>query len=189
MKQNKNVISLKRTVDEIGSLTWIGDDEGRLVYKKLAAFIDSHPKYKIFYISIKDARFESSFARESLVRLAKDYRKKKGICLVDADSEMLRLNLLAPVITLKQPLPFYVNDHFDHVKQDKLGAPSKTNKPIFDFVFKNGISSASQVADYLGFKVNNASTKLKSLYEDGFLLRTEDKSETGGVEFKYYAIK
>lgn len=189
MKQNENVISLKRTFDEIGSLTWIGDDQGKKVYDKLAAYIDAHPKYNIFYISIKDARFESSFARESLVRLAKNYRKKKGICLIDADSEILRLNLLAPVITLKQPMPFYIDDHFDHVKEEKLGAPSKTNKPIFDFVFRNGISSASQVADYLDIKVNNASTKLKALYEEGFLLRIEDSSETGGVEYKYYAIK
>ena len=188
MKQNENVISLIRIFDK-NSLTGIGDDEGKQVFNELVFFIDKKPEYKIFYISIKDVVFDASFAREGLVRLAKHYRKEKGICLVDAEKEMLRLNILAPVLSLNQPMPFYNGDHFDHIKMDKVGNPSKTNKPIFDFVYKNGISSASDVAEYLDFKVNNASTKLKSLYEDGFLLRIEDKSETGGVEFKYYAIK
>ena len=189
MKQNENVISLKTYFDEDKSLTGIGDDEGKLIYSKLVSFITQKPEFKIFYISIKDCVFESSFARESLVRLAKDNRKNLGICLLDADSEMLRLNLLAPVFKLNQPMAYYIGDHFDHISQDKIGAPSKTNKPIFDFVFKNGLSSASQVADYLDMKVNNASTKLKALYEEGFLLRPEDKSDTGGVEYKYFAIK
>jgi len=188
MKQNKNVISLSR-IFEKNSLTGIGDDEGKQVFNELVSFIDKKTKYKIFYISIKDVVFDASFAREGIVRLAKHFRKEKGICLVDAEKEMLRLNILAPVLSLDQPMPFYNADHFDHIKMDKVGSPSKTNKPIFDFVYKNGISSASDVAEYLDFKVNNASTKLKSLYEDGFLLREEDKSETGGVEFKYYAIK
>jgi len=189
MKQIENIISLKSYFDEDKSLTGIGDDEGKLVYNKLASFISSKTEYKIFYISIKDCVFESSFARESIVRLAKDYRKKIGICLVDADNEMLRLNLLAPVFKLSQPIAYYIGDHFDHIRQEKVGAPSKTNKPIFDFVFKNGTSSASQVADYLDMKVNNASTKLKALYEEGFLLRIEDTSDSGGVEYKYFAIK
>jgi hypothetical protein len=188
MKQNKNVISLKDIFEE-NSLTGIGDDEGKQVYNELVFFIDKKPEYKIFYISIKGVIFDASFAREALVRLAKFYRKTKGICLVDAGKEALRINLLAPVLSLDQPMPFYDGDHFDHIKTDKIGVPSKTNQPIFNFVFKNGVSSASEVAEHLDFKVNNASTKLKSLYEEGFLLRVEDKSETGGVEFKYYAIK
>ncbi|MCU4675374.1 helix-turn-helix domain-containing protein [Catenovulum sp. 2E275] len=188
MKQNENVISLKKIFEE-NSLEGIGDDEGKLVFDKLVFFIDKKPEYKIFYISIKGVIFDASFAREALVRLAKRYRKQKGICLIDATSETLRLNILAPVLSLEQPMPFYDGDLFDHIKSDKIGVPSKTNLPIFKFVFDNGITSASEVAEHLDYKVNNASTKLKSLYEDGFLLRVEDKSETGGVEYKYYAIK
>lgn len=188
MKQNDNLINLLDYFQE-NNLTGIGDDEGKLIFDEFVFFIDQKPQYNIFYISIKGTVFDASFAREAIVRLAKHYRKNKGICLLDADKEMLRLNLLAPVLSLGQPIPYYSKGNFDHIKIDKIGIPSKTNLPLFNFVFENGITSASEVAEHLDFKVNNASTKLKSLYEEGFLLRTEDKSESGGVEYKYYAIK
>ena len=189
MKQNENVIYLVDLFKGNDLEKGIGDEEGKLIFDKLVFFIDHKPQYKIFYIFIKDVVFDASFAREALVRLAKHYRKKKGICLLDADMEMLRLNLLAPVLSLDQPMPYYSGGVFDHIKTDKIGVPSKTNLPIFKFVFDNGTTSASEVAEHFDHKVNNASTKLKSLYEEGFLLRTEDKSDSGGVEYQYYAIK
>lgn len=188
MKQNTDTINLSDFFETKG-LAGIGDDEGKLIFDELVFFIDHNPQFNIFYISIKETIFDASFAREAIVRLAKHYRKDKGICLLNADQEMLRLNLLAPVLSLGQPIAYYAGDQFDHIKTDKIGIPSKTNLPIFNFVFQNGITSASEIADHLGIKVNNASTKLKSLYEEGFLLRTEDKSESGGVEYQYYAIK
>lgn len=188
MKQNDNIIYLLDYFEE-KSLKGIGDDEGKLIFNELVFFIDQKPQYNIFYISIKGVVFDASFAREAIVRLARYYRKNKGVCLLDADKEMLRLNLLAPVLSLGQPIPYYSKGNFDHIKTDKIGIPSKTNLPIFSFVFDNGVTSASDVAEHLDIKVNNASTKLKSLYEEGFLLRIEDKSESGGVEYKYYAIK
>lgn len=188
MKQNENLINLQDYFAK-HDLSGIGDDEGKLVFDELVFFIDKKPQFKIFYISIEGTIFDASFAREAIVRLAKHYRKTRGVCLVNADKEALRLNLLAPVISLNQPLPYYSGKHYDHIKTDKIGTPSKTNLPIFKFVFENGITSASDVAEHLDFKINNASTKLKSLYEEGFLLRIEDKSESGGIEYKYYAIK
>lgn len=188
MKQNDNVISLQALFEEKG-LTGIGDDEGKLVFDELSLLVDQNPQHNIFYLSIQNTIFDASFAREAIVRLAKKYRKSKGICLIDAEQEALRLNLLAPVLSLSQPIPYYSNGIYSHIQTDKIGIPSKTNMPIFEFVFSNGITSASEVADHLGLKINNASTKLKSLFEEGFLLRVEDKSESGGVEYKYYAIK
>ncbi len=37
--------------------------------------------------------------------------------------------------------------------------------------------------------IANASMKFKQLWQQGFLLRREDISESGGVEYVYYRIK
>ena len=42
-----------------------------------------------------------------------------------------------------------------------------------------------KVAIYKDVNVNNASTKLKRLFEQGYLVRKEDKSSSGGVEYIY----
>ena len=47
----------------------------------------------------------------------------------------------------------------------------------------------SQVAGDLGLSVQNASTRLKNLVSQGYLMRMEDVADSGGIEFKYCAIK
>jgi predicted transcriptional regulator len=40
----------------------------------------------------------------------------------------------------------------------------------------------------LKISVPNASTKLKKLLDNGYLLRAEEAAESGGIEFMYHAI-
>jgi len=41
----------------------------------------------------------------------------------------------------------------------------------------------------LGISVQNASTRLKKLVSQGYILRSEEVAESGGIEFIYQAIK
>lgn len=46
--------------------------------------------------------------------------------------------------------------------------------------------TAAQTADKYKVSVNNVSTRLKSLYDKGYLIRRELKSSSGGIEFVYW---
>jgi predicted transcriptional regulator len=54
-------------------------------------------------------------------------------------------------------------------------------------VLKNKRVRTNRVATDLCLKVSNASTQLKELWEMGYLLRTEEVADSGGVEFVYCA--
>lgn len=188
MKQNKNTVYLKEIMDRLG-LQGVSAYEGILACQELRKVIDLNPQFNIFYISVEGVFFDASFARESIVKLAKHYKLNRGICLVGiADEDVILDNLLGPIMRLNQPIAYYCGDSLRHVSNDKSGAPSKTNKRIFAYILENGISTASDIARHFDMKLNNVSTKLKGLYEEGYLLRKEEKSDTGGIEYLYYAI-
>lgn len=188
MKQNQNTLSLKKVMDELG-LHGVGAEEGKLAFNILLKEIESKPQYNIFYVSIADVFFDASFARESIVKLAKRIRLDKGLCLVDVEDEDVVLdNILGPVIRLEQPVAYYFSGSLRHIGKDKVGVPSKTNQTLFNYILEHGISTANDIAKHFDMKLNNVSTKLKELYQRGFVLRKEEKSETGGIEYLYYTI-
>jgi predicted transcriptional regulator len=41
----------------------------------------------------------------------------------------------------------------------------------------------------MNLSVQNASSKLKKLVDDGYILRFEETAESGGIEFIYQAIE
>jgi hypothetical protein len=187
MKRNENIINLADIMRN-GDIKGMGAQQGKLAFEALSSIIDRQPKYNTFYIALDDTFFDASFAREGIVKLAKHYRMSKGICLINIDNEDLLDNVLSPVLKLNQPIAYYVGEVLHHVFHDKIGAPSKTNKPIFEFILSKGSTTAHDVSKEFDMKLNNASTKLKTLFEEGYLLRNEEKSETGGIEFTYYTI-
>ena len=56
---------------------------------------------------------------------------------------------------------------------------------IISFVSGKANATPSDVAKHESVSVNNASTKLKKLFEQGYLTRSESKSSSGGIEFVY----
>lgn len=188
MKQNKYKIDLKQIMDEC-SLNGSGAEEGKVLYNALVSHIDSNPQHNVFYLSINESFFDASFAREGIVKVALHYRMNKGLCLIDLDEEDTLENILGPVAKLEQPIPYYLGEKYNLVSYKKIGSPSKTNLPIFEFLLSRGLTTATEVADQFDLKLSNASTKLKALFEEGFLLREEQKSTSGGLEFFYFAIK
>jgi hypothetical protein len=188
MKQNKNNIDLKQIMDDC-KLLGESANEGKVLYSALVSHIDNHPQYDVFYITLNATYFNASFAREGIVKVAQNYRMKKGLCLVSVEDEDSLDNILGPVAKLEQPIPYYINGEFHLVSHKKIGVPSKTNQPIFDFLLSRGLTTANEVAEEFKLKLNNASTKLKALFEEGFVLRQDQKSTSGGIEYFYFAIK
>lgn len=65
---------------------------------------------------------------------------------------------------------------------------SSSTKELLDCVLPRRAVTAAKVAEALNISVANASTKLKKLKDQGFILRAEETAESGGIEYVYRAI-
>lgn len=163
-----------------------GRAEGRVVYQRLLEFVEAHPGVTVFRVSTEGVRrIDISFASETLVELARRYRRSKGFCLVDVKNPDMIENWEAAAAKKAQPLLLWEG------KQGRVigFAPSQGNREALSFALSRGKARAAEFAEAKpGMSIANASTKFKQLWEQGFLLRCESVAETGGVEFVYHCI-
>lgn len=183
---NEMTLTIRLRDHMAGSDGW-GHEEGREVFTKLLHVVESNPGKRIFRISLAGvSRTDASFPRESVMELARRYRGDKGFCLIDVANVDLLDNWVAAAEKKNQPMVVWLNDDSHRL----IGpSPSKGNAPMFEFALKAPIVRTSEAADALDLKVPNASTKLKQLWEQGFLLRREDVADSGGVEYLYFRIR
>jgi hypothetical protein len=162
-----------------------GRAQGREVYQKLLAVVEANPGVLVFKLSMKGVkRLDISFASEAIVEIARRYRGSKGFCLIDlADPDMIE-NCDAGAARKSQPILVWSKGD-----PQLIGAkPSEGNRDAFEFVLRRGRARAAEFTDFAGMSITNASTKFKQLWEQGFFLRQDTASETGGVEFVYKRI-
>ena len=71
-----------------------GRDQGRHVYQRLLRFVEESAGTIVFKVSMKGVqRLDISFASETVVELARRYRRFKGFCLIDLSDADLIENL------------------------------------------------------------------------------------------------
>jgi hypothetical protein len=164
-----------------------GRTQGRKVFNELIEFIEHHPGRLVFHVSVKDVkRVDISFASETLVELANRYRGRKGFCFIDlTDVDMLE-NWDAAAERKNQPIMVWNGE-----ESRVLGPqPSKGTVLALEFALKRrNVKAAEFVASNPEINIQNASMKFKQLWQEGFLLRFENKSESGGIEYVYQRIK
>lgn len=183
MNENSITILLRSLMDS--PYGW-GRDQGRIVYHELLKVVDIHPEKTVIGISLRDVeRNDISFAAETAVELARRYRGVKGIYLFDLiDADMLE-NWDAAAARANQPIMVKTKDGIRAIGVH----PSQGNIEAFEYILNRASVTASEMANTLNLKIANASTKLKQLYEQGFLLRQQEIAESGGVEYRYFAIQ
>ena len=183
MNENSVHIRLRDLMDSPHG--W-GRDQGRNVFQKLLRQVEANPGISVFNVSLQGVdRSDISFASETVVEIAKRYRGSKGFFLSGVADDDLLENWDAAAIRKGQPIMV-----FDGKNYKALGAcPSQGNVGAFEYAVGKTSVTASDLAKALDFQITNASTKLKQLWEAGFLLRRQENSGTGGVEFHYFAIK
>lgn len=162
-----------------------GRTEGRHVYHRLLDFVEASPGTVTFRISMKGVeRIDISFASETVVELARRYRRVKGFCIVDLTDADLIENLDGAAQRKEQPLLLW------HAQRARLigGEPSEGTREAFQFAMSRPQVRASEFATRQGISIANASMKFKQLWEQGFILRRESAADTGGVEFVYQRI-
>lgn len=156
------------------------------VYQRLVEFVEAHPEKDVFKLSLKGVKqIDVSFASEAVVELVRKYQGRKSICVVDVDNQDIIDNLDAAAARSNVPVTIWPNG-----KARVLGPkPSQGNKDALAFVLSR---SEARAADFTstraGMSIANASTKLKQLWEQGFIRRNESAADSGGVEFLYKRI-
>lgn len=152
---------------------------------KLLRIIDSHPEAVIVRISLKDVEMtDASFARESVVELACRFRGRKGFCVIDVPSKDVLDNWEAAAVIREQALVVW-----DGREPKLIGPqPSEDTWELLRYVLKQGDVTTADAAKALRKQVNNVSTRLKRMTEEGLVLRKEVSAPSGGLEFRYLSI-
>lgn len=182
MNEIKATIRLRELMDTPQG--W-GRDQGREVFQRLITMVESYPGKLVIEVSLQGVeRADISFASETVVEIAKRFRGNKGFSLVDVVDEDMLENWDAAAVKKGQPLMVW-NGGAARV----IGVqPSQGNASALAHVLAKGSTTAAELVDALNLQLTNASTKLKQLWEQGFLLRKQETAESGGVEFRYFAI-
>lgn len=159
------------------------------MFLKLLRIVETNPEKRIFRISLEGVkRTDSSFPRESVIELAKRFRGAKGFYLTDIDSQDLLDNWDMAATKKSQPLFVWENENGGSYRI--IGPqPSRGTKQVFEYVVSVSHATAVSCAKTLGLKLTNASSKLKSLCEQGFLLRSDENALSGGIEYDYFPIR
>jgi hypothetical protein len=163
-----------------------GIEQGRQVYRKLLACVDAHPTSIVFRISLaRVKRTDVSFPRESVVELAARFRGQKGFYLRDVNGESLLENWDAAANRREQPLFVWVD------KTPRLLGPEppRTVKDVLAFALQHDFVTTARVAGQFGLSSSNASNKLRTLSDMGYLLRKEEAAPTGGLEYVYHRVR
>jgi hypothetical protein len=163
-----------------------GHEEGRQVFIKLLSIIEANPSNLVFSISLENIRrTDASFPRESVLELAKRYRGSRGFCLVDVLNPDLIENWDAAAIKLNQPLMVWQGEDYKIIGPK----PNEGSYKMLEYVLSKASTTTSEAAKAMEITTQNASNKLKYLYEGGYVFRKETVAQTGGIEFEYFRIK
>lgn len=184
MNENHSTIKL---CDYMVSPEGWGRSQGREVYGKLIDFVEANPGVTIFKISLEGVRrVDFSFASEALIELARRYRGRKAFYFsTPIDPDMIE-NLDAAAEKKGQPLMVWNKDEYSIIGMN----PSQGASDALKFALQHeSIRAAEFVSANPKVSIANASMKFKQLWQQGFLLRREDISGSGGTEYVYYRIK
>lgn len=162
-----------------------GRDLGRVTGERLVSAISTGGERRLVKLSMEGVeQIDASFASEAIAEVIGRYRKKIGICLVDLSDEGIRFNIDMAAAHVDVPVTVW-----NGAAVDILGAkPSSGNREALSYALERREVRASEFADVASISIANASTKFKSLWDNGFLMRVETAADSGGVEFLYRRI-
>lgn len=182
MNENNRIVDLRKFTDESNPY---GTSRGRLAHAKLVDHIDSIHGASVIGISLANiAGADISFFRECLIYTVKRYSNQIHFYVCDINDEDIFANLKGAADSGGQRLTCWVGNECRFVGPET----SASNKALLELVVNNREATTAEAAAALDISVQNASTRLKRLSDEGFLLRTEATAESGGKEFVYQVI-
>jgi len=182
MNEKNYIIALRDFTEESNPY---GTSRGKQTYARLLDHIDKLKDVSIIGISF--SRLEGadiSFLRESLIYTIKRYSKKITFFAFNFQDEDIFANLDGAAMSGEEHLTCWVGNQCEFVGPK----PTAASKVLLDMVITHRSTTTAKAAEELNISVQNASTRLKRLAEEGFLLRVEEAADTGGKEFIYQVI-
>ncbi len=182
MNEKTNTLTL---LDFTERSTPYGTAMGRDTHAKLLNHIDNLHGTSIIGISFAGMEAaDGTFLRESLIYTIKRYSKEIFFFVFDIADEDMFSNIKSAAFSGNQRLTCWLDSGCHIVGPE----PSAANKALLELVVSHRATTTSKAAEELNISVQNASTRLKRLSEEGFLMRTEEAADTGGKEFIYQVI-
>jgi hypothetical protein len=158
---------------------------GQRIAVALKARIEEGPADELFCLSLKNVRqMDVTFAGVVIAGTVKHYLGAKGICLTDLADLDLAENIAAAAHRAGVPIAAWNGQ----VGQILGPAPTAGTRDALAFAMERPDVRARDVAEAHKLSVANASTKLKQLWEQGYLLRGEGSAPSGGTEYVYCRI-
>lgn len=182
MKQNPKI----RLFDLIGGDTAFGIEDGRRDFNKLQNIIDEYPENVIFEICLAGVnRTDASYPRESVIQLAKSLRGEKAFYLTEFARQDLQDNWDYAATAKDQNIIVYKANGYNILGKD-IGPKAKE---LLDYIIDHGEVTTSKVITVFDVSAQNASARLKKLFNLGLVMGSKQTAETGGMEFVYTAVK
>jgi len=181
---NQNVREIRLRSLFTGPEVW-GRGPGILVQRALITKIGHDQVPEVIRLSLEGVkRMDVTFASEVIIEPVRRYLGIKSICVVHLASSDLAENIMAAAQRHQVPLTIW---NGEAVRVVGL-APRAGNRDTLAYVLKRQQVRAAELAEAFNISVANASTKLKQLWEAGFLMRDDGVAKSGGPEFVYRRI-
>lgn len=166
--------------------TAFGSNRGRAIFQELATIVDEIQGERSIGISLAGiTKTDASFPRESVVALVKSRRCEQGFYLLDFDNQDLMDNWDYAAKAREQNL-IVLQDHRFRMLGPKL---NQSDIKLISFIYSESPVTTSRVAEKFAITAQNASGRLKKLYNQGFILGSKEVAASGGVEYHFAAIK
>lgn len=159
-----------------------GNKKGQETYSKLKDYFDQNNSEKVIEISLEGIKAtDASFPRESVISIIKHLNGEKSFYITGFNSRDLLDNWDYAAKAKNQLVVTNYDDALEVLGPDLNSSTTE----LINYVYSQTSVTTANVAKALGLSVQNASTRLKKLVNEGIILREEEAALSGGKEFLY----
>lgn len=181
---NRNVRTVRLRNLFTGPEVW-GRAAGSLVQRGLIGKIGHDQVPEVIQLSLEGVkRMDVTFAAEVIIEPVRRYLGVKAICLVQLSDSDVAENIAAAAQCGRVPVTIWDGD----VARIAGLLPRAGTREALGLALQRPSLRATELATMLDISLANASTKLKQLWQAGFLLRDDGIAKSGGPEFVYRRI-
>ena len=159
-----------------------GNRKGQETYSKLKDYLDQNSNEEVVEISLEGIKAtDASFPRESVISIIKHLNGERLFYLTGFNSKDLLDNWDYAAKAKNQLVVTNYDNSLEIIGPDL----NTSTRELINYVYSQSSVTTANVAKALGLSVQNASTRLKKLVNEGIVLREEEAALSGGKEFVY----
>lgn len=182
MNRNTRNLSLRSLMSGPEGL---GSVAGRRLQPALIGKVVQSDVPEVVLVSLSGIRhIDVTFARETIIAMVRYHLRHQGVCLTQITSDDVFDNVAAAAEVANVPVVIWRGEVAKIVGPQPAGGVAAALAVAMD----QPKIRAAELAQTLGISLTNASSKLKQLWDGGYLMRDEVASATGGNEFVYTRI-